>query len=179
MLKEELRLLYLEKRNELSKEELETKTNSLTDKLYTRIVELNIKDVFIFLPIKKKNEFDCRPLAKKLWDSDIRTHVPVSDFATKTMKFAAYDSRTVLEQKKYEIIEPSKPIYKRLEKAIVITPLLIADVSLNRVGYGGGFYDRFFSQTKGLYKIGVSFFEPIPCIEGLDKNDLALDLVVF
>jgi 5-formyltetrahydrofolate cyclo-ligase len=175
MLKSELRKYYLSKRLAISVEEFAEKNLELTNELFARIVELDIKDVFLFLPITKNNEFDCRLLVDRLWDVNVNTYLPVTDFDNQSMIFSRYDRGTELVLKNYGIVEPKNPIVADVEKAIVVTPLLITDKELNRVGYGGGFYDRFFSQTEGLYKIGVSFFEPIAEITDVDEFDVKLD----
>ena len=179
MFKATLRNAYLKKRLALPQEEFDKRAIEMTEKLYARILELKIQDVFIFLPIDKKREFDCRPLAHKLWEVGITTHVPVSDFSTKSMKFARFGMSTSLIEKRYGIIEPVEPSYEEVEQAIVVTPLLIADSKLNRVGYGVGFYDRFFNNHNDIYKIGVSFFESIFEINDVDEFDIQLDQIIF
>lgn len=179
MLKDNLRQIYIQKRLNISDTIFQERSNELTNKLVSRVLELAIKEVFIFLPIEKNREFDCRPMAQQLWRKGVKTYVPVSDFKTKTMCFAHYEGSTLLEEKRYGIIEPCSPELVHIENAIVVTPLLIADKNLNRIGYGGGFYDRFFSENKKVYKLGVSFFAPLEgCVE-TNSFDVPLDELVY
>ena len=61
----------------------------------------------------------------------------------------------------------------------VITPLLYADQFGNRVGYGKGFYDRFFSEiNRNAVKIGVSFFPPNEEIDDVSDFDVPLNYLV-
>ena len=84
------------------------------------------------------------------------------------------------DEKKYGISEPRNPIYiKEYKNALAIVPLLAHDKSNFRVGYGGGFYDRFFQQQTNMYKLGVSFFAPVDFIDDLDTFDIRLDKVLF
>ena len=179
MLKSELRLEYTKRRAELSEIDFTAKSMSRTVRLLNRIVELAVKDVYIFLPIDNKREFDCRPMAKLLWSKGFRTYIPVADFSTKQMYFSKYSADTVLDEKAYGIIEPRSPVKFESDNSIVITPLLVTDTNLYRVGYGGGFYDRFFNDHPKLYKIGVSFFTPITAIDDINDFDIKLDEVIY
>lgn len=55
---------------------------------------------------------------------------------------------------------------------MVLVPLLAFDRQGYRVGYGKGFYDRFMAQCKlGTRFVGLSFFEPVECINDADAFD--------
>ena len=59
---------------------------------------------------------------------------------------------------------------------MVIVPLLVCDIKGNRVGFGKGFYDRFFkSIPDSVKKVGVSYFLPIRDYIEVDDWDIALD----
>ena len=62
---------------------------------------------------------------------------------------------------------------------VVFVPLLAFDKKGHRVGYGGGFYDRFLkSCKKDVLKIGLSFFLPELEIEDIHSDDIPLDFCV-
>ena len=48
----------------------------------------------------------------------------------------------------------------------------------NRIGYGGGFYDRFISKHTGLYRIGVCFEDQICDHIPVEENDFSMNSVV-
>jgi len=64
---------------------------------------------------------------------------------------------------------------------IILVPLVAFDKNLNRVGYGGGFYDRYIKKIKKINKvivIGLAYsFQKVKKIS-IDKNDMKLDYVV-
>ena len=62
---------------------------------------------------------------------------------------------------------------------VIIIPLLIFDRNGNRVGYGGGYYDRFLANTGiSVLKIGLSLFDPVDKIEDIENHDISLDYII-
>ena len=61
---------------------------------------------------------------------------------------------------------------------VVITPGLVFDINFNRIGYGMGYYDRFFAKHINLKKLAVAFdfqlLEEIPT----SKHDIKVDYIV-
>ena len=75
-------------------------------------------------------------------------------------------------------------VFERLKKIypnILFIPLVGFDNKLNRLGYGGGYYDRYLSKIKHItktIKIGVGFsFQKIKKIP-INKHDIKLDCVI-
>ena len=62
------------------------------------------------------------------------------------MNFFSWSSKEPLNINKYGIPEPSSKILKYPD--ILFVPIVAFDKSLYRVGYGGGFYDRFIQKIK-------------------------------
>ena len=64
---------------------------------------------------------------------------------------------------------------------ILLVPLVAYDSSLNRLGYGGGYYDRYMEKIekiKKVIKIGLAFsFQKISSIP-TNKYDKKLDFIV-
>ena len=61
---------------------------------------------------------------------------------------------------------------------MILVPLLAFDKKGNRIGYGGGYYDKFLSQCNGL-KVGISFEQPIDTITiSATSNDAPCDLCI-
>lgn len=61
---------------------------------------------------------------------------------------------------------------------VVIVPMLGFDDKLHRIGYGGGYYDRFLAEQPQAKKIGVCYengkVERIPA----EPHDIPLDMIV-
>ena len=80
---------------------------------------------------------------------------------------------------KYGIPEPEKN--KEVYPDVLLVPLVAFDKKLNRLGYGGGYYDRFIEylkKRKKIITIGLAFdFQEISSIP-LTKFDQKLDYIV-
>ena len=86
---------------------------------------------------------------------------------------------TKFQKNKWQIPEPEGPALENITFDFVIVPLLYCDKKGNRIGYGKGFYDRFFSELHSeTQKIGVNFFSPIEEIDDVFENDIPLDYLV-
>ena len=95
------------------------------------------------------------------------------------MNFFKWSKSEPLKVNKYGIPEPisNKKIYPN----ILLIPLVGFDDQLNRLGYGGGYYDRYLLKVQNkhkIIKIGVGFsFQKIKNIP-INKFDKKLDCII-
>jgi len=95
------------------------------------------------------------------------------------MNFHNWSINDPLKINKFGIPEPldSKIIYPD----ILLVPLVAYDSHLNRLGYGGGYYDRYIEKLekiKEVIKIGLAFsFQKISSIP-INQYDKRLDFIV-
>ena len=95
------------------------------------------------------------------------------------MDFFKWSSKDPLIINKIGIPEPVSKDLKYPD--ILLVPLVAFDKNLNRVGYGGGFYDRYIKKIRSFKKIitiGMAFsFQKVDKIF-IDKNDIKLDFIL-
>ena len=95
------------------------------------------------------------------------------------MEFYKWNKNDPLLINKYGIPEPKT--VKRVYPDILFVPLVAFDKELNRLGYGGGFYDRYIqkiSKIKKILKVGLAFsFQKLKTIP-TDKHDKKLDIII-
>ena len=95
------------------------------------------------------------------------------------MDFFKWSNNEPLCVNKYGIPEPVSNEIKFPD--ILLVPLVAYDENLNRVGYGGGFYDRYFKKIqnyKNIIKIGLAYsFQKVKTISA-NKNDIKLNYIV-
>ncbi len=95
------------------------------------------------------------------------------------MDFFLWTTKSPLSINKYGIPEPisNKVVYP----SILLVPLVAFDRHLNRVGYGGGFYDRYIKKlkkTKKIITIGLAFsFQKVKSVP-TNKYDIKLDFII-
>ena len=95
------------------------------------------------------------------------------------MNFFKWSIYKPLKINKYGIPEPISD--KKIDPNILLIPLVGFDDKLNRLGYGGGYYDRYLSRLKlgnSLLKIGVGFsFQKVKNLP-TNKFDQKLDYII-
>ena len=95
------------------------------------------------------------------------------------MNFFKWDKSNPLFINKFGIPEPITK--NKICPDILFIPLVAFDKKLNRLGYGGGFYDRYIekiSKKKKIFKIGLAFsFQELKNIP-VNKYDKKLDIII-
>lgn len=133
----------------------------------------------IFLPIQKQKEVDTTFLLHILQGKDKHILIPQTDFETKEMRNVLLTDNTLIRVNKYGIPQPTDGIRIEAQNIqVIFIPLLAYDCKGNRIGYGGGFYDRLLANTTPeTLKIGLSFFEPEKLIAE-EATDIPLDMCI-
>ena len=95
------------------------------------------------------------------------------------MDFFEWTNKDPLKINKYGIAEPISG--NKILPDIIFVPLVAYDNDLNRLGYGGGFYDRYLEKiekVKKILKIGLAFsYQKLKKIP-INKYDKKLDLII-
>lgn len=91
-------------------------------------------------------EMDLRPLIERAWAMGKQCYLPVlSPAFHNRLWFAPYRPDTPLRDNQFRILEPALPWHAMRPAAaidLMLTPLVAFDAAGNRLGMGGGFYDR-------------------------------------
>jgi len=180
MKKQELREIYKQKRADLT----ENQIADFQENIYQQIYDLdisNLKNVHIFLTLKKFKEIDTKPIIDFFRSHHIKIVVSTCNFKEQTLSHFYLEENTVLENNKYGVPEPvNAEQVAENELDLVFVPLLISDELNYRVGYGKGFYDRFLSKCNPQATfIGLNYFKPIYQIEDFNEFDIPLHQVIY
>lgn len=177
MKKKQLREKYLQKRLEMSPAEVESQSRAIFERLVDRFPLQKAKNVSLFLSVTEKNEVDTRWLVEYLWENGVNVFVP--KIFKKELISVPFTLETKLVKSAWGIEEPEQNEGADVVYDYVITPLLYVDSSGNRVGYGAGFYDRFFASVNAdAIKVGIGFFPPKEHVEDLLPHDVRIDYLV-
>ena len=181
MTKDQLRTVYKEKRAALSA----TDKAKLEDLILIQFQKLDIEIpslIMTYAVLEKMNEFDPLPITDYCYfknPSQVLFY-PVIHPSSNIMQSVVVTDDTEFELNKFGIPEPvnAMPMFPE-ELDLVFVPLLAYDKKGHRVGYGKGYYDRFLKECKDdCIKIGFSFFDPEPSIEGVNRHDIKLDYCI-
>lgn len=105
--------------------------------------------------------------------------VCVPKIENKTMNFYEISSFKELKEGHFHVLEPiNKNLISYQDIDLMITPLLAFDENLYRVGYGKGYYDKYFSKGFHGYKLGIAFScQKVDKIK-IDQYDYQLDEII-
>lgn len=134
----------------------------------------------IYLPLERKQEVNTELLLPILMHRDREIILPRMNMRNRTMQNILLEDDTRLAKNKWGITEPQNGTEIQTEDIhVVIVPLLAYDRVGNRLGYGGGFYDRMLANTRhDCLKIGLSWFPPHTELLPTEPTDIPLDMVV-
>ena len=174
----------------MEKSEIRKKIIKLRKKNYSKNIEINFQSIIKILRKNKQTkkivggyysynyEANVMPLLEKF--KKLNYIISIPKIGKKyDMNFFVWSTNDPLTINKYGILEPitNKIVYPD----ILLVPLVAYDEDRNRIGYGGGFYDRYIKKIKKIKKvltIGIAFsYQKVKKIP-IEKNDIKLDFII-
>ena len=153
-------------------------------------LSIDFQDIYdILKKVKKVNklvggyypynyEIDGIEILKKLEKKNYKISLPKVRNNSQ-MDFFGWSSKNPLQLNKYGIPEPTSN--KVIYPAILLVPLVAFDKHNNRIGYGGGFYDRYIKKirkNKKIITIGLAYsYQEVQKVP-VDKYDIKLDFII-
>ena len=105
-------------------------------------------------------EIDAMEFIKSCWQRNIEVYLPVlHPFSSGNLLFLRYEKGTKMTVNKYGITEPQLDVTKVIpvsELDVIYTPLVAFDAKGNRMGMGGGYYDRTLAANPHIATIGIA-----------------------
>jgi 5-formyltetrahydrofolate cyclo-ligase len=174
----------------VNKSQIRNKTLKIRKRHFNKDLKINSNKFISFLKnnrLNQKNFGGYYPSNYEIDDLDILDLLEKKNFKVSLpiikkdnqMNFYSWSRSDPLRVNKFGIPEPvsSKIFYPD----ILLVPLVAYDNNLNRLGYGGGYYDRYIEKlekTKKVTKIGIAFsFQKILSIP-IDQYDKRLDFII-
>ena len=134
--------------------------NSITQQALALIEERNAQHIALYVSFD--GEISTDKLIKTLWAQDKHVYLPVlHPFNPNHLLFLRYLPDTPMLKNKFGIWEPKFNVQNVLpldELDILFTPLVAFDTQGNRLGMGGGFYDRTLQnwQNSSFIPVGLA-----------------------
>jgi 5-formyltetrahydrofolate cyclo-ligase len=153
----------------------------LSKRIFENLLELNIWEksfYHLYLSNEINNEVETDEIVNLLFMKNKRVFVP--KILGKDLLNIEIDNNTNYSLNQLGIREPISSNQKDANLLeVIFVPLLIFDKLGHRVGYGGGYYDKFLENIKDdVLKIGLSLFDPIEKIQDIEKHDISLDYII-
>ena len=153
----------------------------LSKRIFENLLELNIWDksfYHLYLSNEINNEVETDEIVNLLFMKNKRVFVP--KILGKDLLNIEIDNNTNYFLNQLGIREPISSNQKDASLLeVIFVPLLIFDKLGHRVGYGGGYYDKFLENIKeDVLKIGLSLFDPIDEIQDIEKHDISMDYII-
>jgi 5-formyltetrahydrofolate cyclo-ligase len=177
--KEEIRKIVNEYKNELDLEEKKKKDNIIYNKLINYNNFIEAKNIFIYVSYKK--EVDTHNIIRYALMKGKSVYVPKIISMEEGMEAVEISSMIELEANKYGILEPKNCCRVALPNQIdfVVLPGVAFDLKGGRVGYGGGFYDRYLANIKTkVPKVALAYSFQIFDIVPMNEQDIDIDGVI-
>lgn len=175
--KSDIRRKTIQERLKMSEEEILEKSRMIT-KMVLGLQEYHRADT-IFCYVDFRKEVQTRKIIEESWKR--RKCVAVPRVEGTAMRFYQVKEWSDLKVGYMGILEPvetCEEISPENEKCLMIMPGVAFDEKRNRIGYGGGYYDKYLSQTNEIYKVAVAFeqqvYQELPC----EVHDFKPDIIV-
>ena len=157
-----LRRQIRRRRRALSASDRRAAASALSNRLAGSGWFINSRTIAVYL--SNDGEIDLLPLVARAWAMGKRTYLPRL-FGPK-LWFLPFHPQTVLAANRFSIPEPVEPAHRRIRPLyldLVLFPLVAFDRCGNRLGMGGGYYDRTFEAVRhrtawrGPKRVGVAY----------------------
>ncbi|STO55471.1 5-formyltetrahydrofolate cyclo-ligase [Canicola haemoglobinophilus] len=142
--RQQIRQLIRKKRQKLTALEQAQAEQNITQKALAVIEQFQAEHIALYRSFD--GEISTKLLIEKLWQQGKKVYLPVlHPFSDGNLLFLAFNKDTPMQQNKFGIFEPKLDVRNVLplyQLDLIFTPLVAFDKKGNRLGMGGGFYDR-------------------------------------
>lgn len=156
-------------RSELPDEYREKSSNEITQRCCEWLASKKVEILALYYPIG--NEVNMLMLADFCHKNKITMALPVD------CGFATWEVTDQLQINKHGIKQPIKSRDLAVPDVIIV-PLIGFDRGGNRIGYGGGFYDRVLSTMPSAIKLGVAYSVQEQREIPYEAHDIKLNLII-
>ena len=176
MNKKELRAMIREKKRAMTPEEIDCRSAKLCELFLQSEAYQNARTVYGYLPYNQ--EVRTVPMLEQALKDGKRVAVPKC--YGDEMKFLYMDDLSKVEKGYAGIPEPvaDEPVADD-PTALVLMPGMAFDPQGHRIGYGGGFYDKFLAQEPDHPTLALCYdFQVLPHLE-TEEFDIPVDCVLW
>lgn len=172
-MKNELRKKFIEKRNELNADYRVAASKRIFEKLETSEHFRKARKIFIYVGFG--SEILTENFIKKYLNEK---EIFIPKIANASMKLVKLNSWAELHPGHFGVLEINSAIFYEGEVDLVITPSIVFDKNGFRLGYGKGYYDKYFAKNKYQTSIGLSYDQLLQENVPKEAHDLPVDILL-
>lgn len=176
--KQYLRNELLQKRSLLAVEESLQVGHRICDQITNWKVYLECDVIAVYAAFR--GEVDVSFIVDKAWKQGKRVVYPKANPKTKTMRFYEVHDCNELHKGAYGILEPLAQKEREVdpnEIGLALVPGVGFDQERYRLGYGAGYYDRFFTDFPTIIRVGIAYPEQIVKTVYPESHDCKMDYI--
>ena len=181
--KSEIRHVISDMKKNMDINQIDSLSDIITDKLIQSKEYEESENILIYVSYNQEVKTD--KIINKSIENGKKVYVPkvfhkfMDDKDVKYMEFVRITSLDELVPGFKGIPEPVSDEYTELNSGLIVMPGIAFDNSRNRIGYGGGFYDRYLMKhMSDFFKVAVCFdyqvVEDIPS----EEFDIRPDIII-
>lgn len=181
--KKELRKYILDIRNNMDEGEKQEKDSVIRDKFLESDYYKNSNKIFIY--ISYSSEIDTINIINRALNDGKDIFVPRTIFETKEMDAVKINSLKNMKKDRYGILEPEegRPCIDPNELDLIVVPGVAFDNNGGRMGYGAGYYDRYFKKISTekrnhVKKIALAYDFQIVDNVPMNNQDVNIDYII-
>jgi len=177
--KKKLRNCIQDKRSALSIKEREIKSKAAAEKFFSTRNYIKAKNILIYYPFR--SEINTKIIIEDALNKGKKIILPKVDKNKLNLYFVS-NLKDQLEKGAYCIMEPAPLLCERARVTdidLAVIPGIGFDKNFNRLGYGGGFFDRLFPYLpKRVKKVALCFDIQIMPDIPVTRNDKKIDILI-
>lgn len=178
--KKQIRNTILKTRNSLTLQEITEAEKLIFDNLLKLDQFIKSKNIFCYLSFR--SEVPTQNIIKYCQQNEKNVYIPICNMDTKEMIISLYDKDVELIASSYGLQEASIETIKLSDRNVLDTALMpgaVFDIKGYRIGYGAGYYDKFYAHTnKQIYRIALAYSFQIVDEVPKDDYDIPVNCII-
>lgn len=176
--KKTIRAEIIKRIKEIGIKERETKSQQIIENLINCILWKKAEIIATTMPMS--HEINTTYLIDACWESQKTVVVPKCNHDTREMQFYKITSYSDLQKGYFGIMEPIEDRCEKISKdliELIVVPGVAFTKEGHRLGYGGGYYDRYLENYKYDF-LALAFDAQMIDYIPTEKHDLPMPLII-
>jgi len=176
--KGEIREKLRSRRAGILESEFLSRSSSITRALQQQQEYAAARTIHCYVSMNDRREVNTHPLIAAIIEEGRDLVVPVTHFGEGTLSHYTLTSFDELKPNKWGVLEPEDGIERTSQEfELVIVPMVGGDERGHRLGYGGGFYDRFLKEVQ-CPAVGLCFEQNIISLLPIESYDIPMNKII-